>query len=106
VFLQLADSPEAEFQRLRSRVAVAPVAGARESIAGKYSNPSKESMASWGGGSLSGEDLYLFPDGAYIYCEWADVEPLTVHDKGTWNVSGLTIELASDPDVTWNTGTW
>ena len=39
-------------------------------LAGKDSNPPKEFH-----GGLSGDDLYLFPDGTYIYCEWADIEP-------------------------------
>jgi hypothetical protein len=52
-------------------------------------------------GSLSGEELHLFPDGTYIYAEWSDVEPLTVLDKGTWRLSGLTLGLTSDSDVKW-----
>jgi hypothetical protein len=105
LFGQAADSPEAALQRLRSRVAVAPLTGTGESIAGKYVNPPKEWTARWGGG-LSGEDLHLFPDGTYIYCEWADVQPLTVYDKGVWRMSGLTIELTSDPEVTWGQSGW
>jgi hypothetical protein len=96
-FMQAADSPEAALGRIRPRVAVGWVTENRESIAGKYTSTPKE----LGAGFLSGEDLHLFPDGTYIYCEWADVMPLTVLDKGTWHLSGLTIELTSDPDVTW-----
>jgi hypothetical protein len=51
---------------------------------------------------LDGNDLYLFPDGTYIYCEWADVQPLTIYDKGRWTLSSGAVELKSDPDVTWD----
>ena len=55
-----------------------------------------------GVGGLSGSELYLFPDGKYIYCEWADVEPRTVYDKGEWTVTPHGIRLTSDRDVTWH----
>ncbi|MGA2435063.1 MAG: hypothetical protein ABSG25_07225 [Bryobacteraceae bacterium] len=105
LFAQVAESPEAVFQRLRSRIAIVPLAGERESIAGKYTSTPQELASYWGGGGfLSGEDLHLFPDGTYIYCEWADIEALTIYDKGTWLVAGLTIELTSDSEVTWGLG--
>ena len=46
-------------------------------LAGKDSNPPKEFH-----GGLSGDDLYLLPDGTYIHCEWADIELLTVRGAG------------------------
>jgi hypothetical protein len=92
-----ADSPEAAFARIRSRITVAPLTGSRSAIAGKYTSTPKE----LGDSFLSGEDLHLFPDGTYIYCEWSDVMPMTVLDKGTWRVSDPTVELTSDPDITW-----
>jgi hypothetical protein len=58
--------------RLQAKVQVDPInEEAPRRLAGKYSNPPKELF----GGSLSGDDLYLFPDGTYISCEWADIEP-------------------------------
>src|SRR5207245_283655 len=53
----------------------------------------------------SGDDLYLFPDGTYIYCEWADIEPLTVRDKGAWKLADGLVVLTSDRDVTWDPDT-
>ena len=69
-------------------------------LAGKDSNPPKEFH-----GGLSGDDLYLFPDGTYIYCEWADIEPLTVRDKGAWKLADGLVVLTSDRDVTWDPDT-
>ena len=89
-------------QRLRPRVSVSPVQGTVATLAGRYANPPKALTRSWGGGELSGNDLYLFPDGTYLYCEWADIEPATVYDKGTWRVSGALLELASDTDIKWD----
>src|SRR6266699_5036687 len=68
-------------------------------LAGKDSNPPKEFH-----GGLSGDDLYLFPDGSYIYCEWADIEPLTVRDKSAWKLADGVVVLTSDSDVTWDPG--
>src|SRR6266699_5616844 len=83
------------FDRLQAKVQVDPINGVSpQRLAGKYSNPPKEFH-----GGLSGDDLHLFPDGTYIYCEWADIMPVTVYDKGMWRMSGLTIELTSDAEV-------
>src|SRR5437016_13000138 len=65
-------------------------------LAGKDSNPPKEFH-----GGLSGDDLYLFPDGTYIYGEWADIEPLTLRDKGAWKLADGLVVLTSVRDVTW-----
>jgi hypothetical protein len=82
--------------RLRARVAVDLIeAGA---LAGRYQVPPV------GLGGLAGDELHLFPDGTYVYCEWADVEPLTVHDKGQWRSSGGLLALTSDADITWDPG--
>jgi hypothetical protein len=72
-----------------------------EQLAGKYENPPKELIREWGG-SLEGDELYLFPDCTYIYREWSDVSPLRVEDKGTWVLKDGYVELKSDPDVTWD----
>jgi hypothetical protein len=87
--------------RLQARVQVAALGLEPESIAGKYTSASEEVASHWGGGHLSGEDLHLFPDHTYIYCEWADIEPETVYDKGTWSAVGSVVELRSDPEVSW-----
>ncbi len=95
LFLQATvHSPEAALERLRSRVAVAAVTERGEALAGRYAR----------GTGLSGEDLHLFSDGTYLYCEWADIQPTTVYDKGRWRVAGVTVELASDPEITWEPG--
>ncbi len=86
--------------RLQAKVQVDPINGVSpQRLAGKYSNPPKEFH-----GGLSGDDLYLFPDGTYIYCEWADIEPLTVRDKGAWKLADGVVVLTSDSDVTWDPG--
>src|SRR6266478_8010109 len=84
--------------RLQAKVQVDPINGVSpQRLAGKYSNPPKEFQ-----GALSGSDLYLFPDGTYIYCEWADIEPVTIYDKGTWALVEGLVGLKSDQEVNWN----
>jgi hypothetical protein len=53
---------------------------------------------------LSGDDLYVLPDGSYLYYVWSDIPPGTIRDKGTWVVSGDELTLTSDSDITWNPG--
>ena len=50
---------------------------------------------------MGGQDLYLFPDGSYLYLEWSDIPPITIGDKGKWAVSQNEVLLTSDPDITW-----
>ena len=91
--LQATGEPVADVvDRLRTDLAITVVLGNTQSLSGKYAS----------GGGLSGHILHLFPDGTYLYCRWADIEPLTGYDKGTWRISGALLELVSDPDVTWN----
>jgi hypothetical protein len=86
--------------RLQAKVQVDPInEGSPQRLVGKYSNPPKAFH-----GGLSGDDLYLFPDGTYIYCEWADIEPLTVRDKGAWKLADGLVVLTSDSNVTWDPG--
>jgi len=86
--------------RLQAKVQVDPINdGAPQRLAGKYSNPPNAFH-----GGLSGDDPYLFPDGTYIYCEWADIEPLTVRDKGAWKLADGLVVLTSDRDVTGDPG--
>jgi hypothetical protein len=91
-------------ERLQSRISVESVDPAGISkLAGHYKNPSREAIRRIGVfGALSGDDLYLFPDGTFIYCEWSDTEPPTIYDKGRWVFENGFVELRSDPDVTWN----
>ena len=48
---------------------------------------------------LSGEDLFLFPDSTYIYAEWCDMRPLTIHGKGSWSVSNSIVRLTDDGEI-------
>ena len=90
-------------ERLRAKIAVDPVTELTPvQFAGQYSNPSKEVMKRWGGGTLSEDNLYIFPDKTYIYCEWADIMPTIVIDMGTWSFIGGVLELKSDPEITWD----
>jgi hypothetical protein len=89
-------------ERLTTKVAVESVKVVDMSrLAGHYTNPSKDLVKRMGG-ALSGDELYLFPDGTFLYCEWADIQPLTIYDKGTWTFTNGAVELKSDPDVTWD----
>jgi len=89
-------------ERLQAKVSVVSVANVdMSSIAGHYAYPPRE-LARQLGGFLSGDDLYLFPDGTYIFCEWADIQPLTIYDKGRWTFANGVVELKSDADVTWD----
>ncbi len=97
-------STPSPLERLRAKVAVESLGVAdTPRLAGHYTNPPKDLLRRIGG-VLSGDDLYLFPDGTYIYCEWADIQPLTIYDKGRWIFANGAVELKSDPDVTWDPG--
>ena len=88
-------------ERLRAHVSVDLMAGIPASqLTGHYSSNSKEI----GRSALHGNDLYLFPDGSYLYCEWGDLETVTIRDKGKWGFSDGTVTLSSDPDITWDSG--
>jgi hypothetical protein len=61
------------FKRVASRLPVEVVrADSGAGLAGHYTGQTSE-LQSRVGPFLSGEDLYLFPDGSYVYCQWADV---------------------------------
>lgn len=105
LFRGLANEPLATLtplERLQAKVPVESVVpGDVPILAGYYKNPSGELIKNIGG-ALSGDELYLFPDRTYIYCEWADIQPLTIYDKGQWTFENGAVELKSDPDVTWD----
>jgi hypothetical protein len=88
-------------ERLQAKVSVESVDTAETSkISGHYKTSSKELVRRMGG-FLDGNDLYLFPDGTFIYCEWSDIQPVIIDDKGSWAPGNGLIELKSDPEVTW-----
>jgi hypothetical protein len=90
-----------QLQRLRTKLPVRSAAELPvEKIAGQYTSTSEE-LHRRVGGFLSGDDLYLFPDGTYIYSEWADIQCVTIYDKGTWAMTNGLVELKSGPEVTW-----
>src|ERR1700730_4606145 len=91
---------ETSFARLRSRIDVERVdASNMKSVAGHYSSSPDELRKRVV--PLSGDDLYLFVDGSYLYLEWSDIPPTTIRDKGNWAVSRSEITLTSDPDIKW-----
>ena len=104
LFVQIgtAQSAASPLDRLRAKVPVGPVTNVvSEQLAGQYSSSSEE-LRKRVGSFLDGDDLYLFPNGTYIYCEWADIEPYTVRDKGTWVFADGILTLTSDSEITWD----
>jgi hypothetical protein len=88
--------------RLRAKIPVDPVTDfSPVKSAGQYANPGKELIRRIGG-ALSGDVLYIFPDNTYVYCEWADIMPTTIFDKGSWDLSDGVLKLTSSPEITWN----
>ncbi len=51
------------------------------------------------GPPMTGDHLYLLPDGSYLYTEWGCLLPETIADKGTWTFAGGRIRLATDNSV-------
>jgi len=98
ISLQSAVSP---LERVRAKIAVESVTNLTPTeLSGQYRNPSKE-LINRVRPPLSGNDLYIFPDKTFVYCEWADVMSNTVFDKGTWSFAGDILELKSASEVTW-----
>jgi hypothetical protein len=62
-------------------------------LAGHYTAETPR-LTRMGGGGLEGSDLYLFRDGSYVYTEWADIEPLTIHGQGRWSFLNRIVALA------------
>lgn len=56
------------------------------------------------GPGLSGSDLYLFADSSYFYMEWADIWPLTIQAKGTWDYRDGFLVLLSDGSLPKSSG--
>ena len=66
-------------------------------FAGHYSISPE--VARRAGPPLTGDHLYLFPDGSYLYTEWGCLLPETIADKGTWTFVASRIKLESDKTV-------
>jgi hypothetical protein len=97
-------SPADLFKRLAARLPLTMVQADKPvNLAGRYTGQTSE-LQSHVGPFLSGEDLYLFPDGSYVYLQWADIMPKTVYDKGKWAARAGVVELVSDPEITWDPG--
>jgi len=104
LILQLASdqSSATPLDRMRAKTALDPVTSLTAvQIAGQYASPPKE-LIKRVGPPLAGNNLYIFPDKTYVYCEWADVMENTVFDKGTWSFAEGVLELKSDPEIRWN----
>jgi len=87
-------TPELEpgiIQRISTKVAITPLDLPQSRWVGAWSS----------GGGLTGCQLYVFQDDSYVYTEWGCLEPETIHDKGSWQVTRGVLTLASDSDVTW-----
>jgi hypothetical protein len=104
--LQVGTAPSASnpIARIRAKTPVEDLSSLdAEHIAGVFKNAGK-SLIKRIGPTLSGDILYLFPDGNYIYCEWSDISPEAISDKGAWTYSQGLVQLTSDPEVKWNAG--
>jgi hypothetical protein len=99
VILQSAATP---IERIQAKLPVEVVKPSLVAdLAGHYTTASSE-LRKQVGGFLSGENLYLFADQTYVYCEWGDIEPLTLYDSGTWAVASGQVTLRSDPARKWH----
>jgi hypothetical protein len=92
----------APLARIRAIIKVNPITQATpQQLAGIYKEPPKEWIKEWGG-TLEGDWLFIFPDNTYIHCEYSDLQPFVIDDKGTWAFSDGTLTLHSSPDVIWH----
>ncbi len=48
---------------------------------------------------LTGDDLYLFPDGRFLYLQWGCLEPHTIHARGWWSIRDGFVEMTSDGKI-------
>jgi hypothetical protein len=89
-------------ERIRAKTPVeAVVVSSAEQLAGRYTSAPKEKEKRIGP-VMGGFDLHLFPDGTFVFCNWTDISPLTVFDKGAWKLVEGLVTLTSDQDITWN----
>jgi len=85
-------TPEECLRRINALAPIQEVALPDSGLPGEYTG---------GDGLLSGRTLYIFADHTYIYCEWADIEPLTIYDKGSWSLVNRILAFKADADVSW-----
>src|SRR5262245_16141820 len=97
LLLALLAAPGTPFERLQARIAGLRQVGITDQIDWSGHYVTGMGLA----GQTSGSDLYLFPDGTYIYCEWTQVVPRVIYDKGRWTEAAGVVELKSDPEVRW-----
>jgi len=64
-----------------------------DTIPGHYRSPYHDPMP------LAGDELYLFPDNTYVYLHWADVMPIEICDRGTWEYRDGFVVLKTDETV-------
>lgn len=88
IFVRAA-SPETMLREINRRGLKTPLTLAGLTVAGHYASNHR----------LTGEDLYLFPNGRFLYLEWGCVEPRTIHDRGWWAVRDGFVELSSDGTI-------
>jgi hypothetical protein len=87
-------------ERLQAKIDVVSVPNLTPSeLAGQSTNPSEELNKRVP--RMGSATFFVFPDRRYIFTFVTDVPPDTISDKGTWRLSGDTLELQSDRDVTW-----
>ena len=82
---------------MASAASATPTAETGVFFAGHYSLSPE--VARRAGSPMTGDHLYLFPDGSYLYTEWGCLLPETIADKGTWAFADGRIKLASDQTV-------
>lgn len=87
-------------ERIAKLLPVEDVSVSPADLPGKYTSHPEE-LTRRAGPPLSGSELYLFPGGSYIYVEWADIYPRTIHDRGKWSVQDGRLHLESNEVVTW-----
>jgi hypothetical protein len=89
------------FFAIYARLNHAKLLATSESTAAFYGDFTSESksMLKRVGAFLSGDHLYLFTDGSYLYVEWADVQLETIYDRGRWEYKDGNIILISDQTV-------
>ena len=101
---QVGTAPTAReaMDRIRAKTPVEAVSvTSAEQLAGRYSSASEEKRKR-SGLPMGGFDLYLFSDMTYVFCNWTDVSPYMVFDKGSWKLKDGLITLARDPDLPWD----
>lgn len=67
-------------------------------IPGVYSSIGP-TLQEYSGGATSGSYFYIFPDGSYIYTEWADIMAETIYEKGHWDIKNSFITFKNDDSL-------